>query len=180
MLDLLYKRRSIRKFKQIAVEQEKIEQLVKAALLAPSSRNRDPQRFIIVDDKETLQKLSNSRDHGSAFLKDSPLAIVVLADSSLTDVWIEDTSIAATFIQLVVESLDLASCWIQIRGREDGASKPADEFVRQILNIPAEIEVECIIAVGYSDEQKAPHTDEKLKYEKVFLNSYGDKKFQQK
>ena len=177
MLDLLYKRRSIRRYKEISVEQDKIEQLVKAALLAPTSRSLDSQRFIIVDNKEILQKLSISRDYGSSFLKNAPLAIVILGDSSLSDVWVEDTSIAAAFIMIAAQSLSLSSCWIQIRNRTHHENISSDEYIKQLLNIPPEFNVECMIALGYPEEDKAPHTDDKLKYHKVFLNSYNNKKY---
>jgi len=88
MLELLYQRRSIRRFKDIPVEQEKVEQLIKGGLLAPSSRSLDSQSFIIVDDKELLQSLSTSREYGSSFLRNAPLAIVVVGDN-VSDVWVE-------------------------------------------------------------------------------------------
>lgn len=175
MLGLIYQRRSTRRFKAIPVEQEKVEQLVKGALLAPSSRSLDAQKFIIVDNKELLEKLSISRNHGSSFLKNAPMAIVIIGDSNLSDVWVEDTVIAATFIQLLVESLGLASCWVQIRKRIHDEKTSSDEYVKQVLGIPAELQVECIIGLGYPEERKAPHTDEKLNYDRVSLNSYGNK-----
>lgn len=175
MLDLLYKRRSIRRFKEIPVEQDKVEQLVKGALLAPSSRSLDAQSFVIVDNKELLEKLSISRNHGSSFLKHAPLAIVFVGESSLSDVWVEDTVIAATFTQLLVESLGLASCWVQIRNRIHDEKTSSDEYVKRILSIPQELQVECIIGLGYPEERKAPHTDEKLKYDRISLNTYGNR-----
>ncbi len=175
MLELLYKRRSIRRFNDIPVEQEKVDQLVKGVLLAPSSRSLDAQRFIVVDNKELLEKLSVSRNHGSSFLKNAPLAIVFIGDSSLSDVWVEDTVIAATFTQLLVESLGLGSCWVQIRNRTHDENTSSDEYLKKLLSIPEELQVECIIGLGYPEEKKPPHTDEKLKYDRVSLNSYGNK-----
>jgi len=175
MLELLYQRRSTRRFQDIPVEQEKVEQLIKGALLAPSSRSLNSQNFIVVDDKELLQSLSTSREHGSSFLKNAPLAIVVIGDEA-SDVWVEDTVIAATFIQILVESIGLASCWVQIRKRMHDENTSSDEFVKQLLNIPSELNVECIIGLGYAEEKKAPHTDEKLKYDRVSVNTYGNRK----
>lgn len=175
MLDLLYKRRSIRRFKEDPVAQEKIDVLVRAALLAPSSRSRDTQKFIIIQDKELLEQLSTSRDHGSAFLANAPLAIAVLGDNTLSDVWVEDTCIAAAFIMLSAQSLGLGSCWIQVRNRFRDENISSDDYVKGLLNIPPEFNVECIIALGYPAENKAPYTDEKLKFEKVFLNRFGER-----
>ena len=175
MLDVLYKRRSIRKFKEDPVEQEKIDSLVKAALLAPSSRSRDTQRFIIVKDKLRLEQLSTSRDYGSAFLKNAPLAIVISGDNSLSDVWVEDTCIAASFLMITAQSLGLGSCWVQIRNRFRDENTSSDDYVKELLNIPTEFNVECILALGYPAEDKGSHTDDKLKYEKVFEDSFGNK-----
>ncbi len=175
MLELLYSRRSIRRFKETPVELEKVEQLVKGVLLAPSSRSLDAQSFIIVDNKELLDKLSISRNHGSTFLKNATLAIVFIGDSNLSDVWVEDTVIAATFTQLLVESLGLGSCWVQIRNRIHDENTSSDEYVKNVLGIPPELQVECIIGLGYPEERIAPHTDEKLKYNRVSFNSYENK-----
>jgi len=80
MLPLLKKRRSIRKYKEDNLEKEEVKQLIKAALLSPSSRNRCPWEFVVIDDKDLLFKLSQSKQHGSAFLKNAALGIVVIAD----------------------------------------------------------------------------------------------------
>lgn len=173
MLDMLQKRRSIRKFKETDIPPEIIDKLVKAALLSPSSRSIRPWEFILVTDREMLNKLSQSKEHGAAFLKNAPLGIVVLADEEKCDVWVEDTSIASIVIQLVAESLGLGSCWIQIRNRPHNTEVTAEKYIQDLLNIPNNIRVESIIAVGYPDEQKSPYQDEDLKFEKVYAHKYG-------
>ncbi|MBU5484579.1 nitroreductase family protein [Clostridium sp. MSJ-11] len=175
MLDLLKSRRSIRKFKNMEVEKEKIEALVKGALLSPSSKNTMPWEFIVVTDKNTLGELALSKKAGSAFLKEAPLGIVVLGDPNISDVWVEDTSIATIIIQLVAESMGLGSCWIQIRERKHNEDMKAEEHVRKTLNIPENMRVESIVAIGYPDENKEPRSEESLKYDKVFFNSYENK-----
>ena len=175
MLNLLKKRRSIRKYKEKAVEPEKIKEIIQGALLSPSSRGRTPWEFIVVTDNDTLQKLSSSKQGGSAFIKEAPLAIVVLADSEVCDVWIEDASSATTLIQLVAESLELGSCWVQIRERKHNDEVSAEEYVSGILNIPKNLRVEAIVSIGYPDEVKESHQEGNLKYEKVFLNNYSSK-----
>ncbi len=172
MLELLKQRRSIRKFKDQDIEPEKITQLVKGALLSPSSRSLTPWEFIVVTDKQTLQQLASAKSAGSAFLKGAPLAIVVLADPLVSDVWIEDASIATILMQMVAESIGLGSCWVQIRERKHSEGICSEEYVRQVLNIPEHLKVEAILGVGYPDETKAPQREENLKYHKVFLNGY--------
>jgi len=170
---LIQKRRSIRRFLPRPVEAEKINALLEAVLRAPSSRGLNPWEFIVVTDPDLLKKLSGAKQHGSAFVEHAALGIVVCADPEKCDVWVEDASIAAIFIQLAAESLGLGSCWIQIRERMHNGTKSAQEYVFETLNIPATMRVECIIAIGYPDEQKPPHKAEELLYEKVHADIYG-------
>lgn len=176
MLELLAQRRSIRKYRQTPVEKEILDKLIKAALLAPSSRNILSQRFIVIDRPELLEKLSQARDHGSSFLKNAPLAIVVLGDSSSSDVWNEDASLAAIIIQLTATSLGLGSCWIQIRNRRYNQDITSEEYIQRLLNIPEDMKVQCIISLGYSDEQKSVKTEQDLKPSRVSINSFGQQK----
>lgn len=170
--DQLKTRRSIRKFKDQAVEQEKIDAILKSALLAPSSRGRRPWEFIAVTDRDRLSQLALCREHGAAFLAGAPLAIVVAANKELCDVWIEDATIAAILIQLAAHDLGLGSCWIQVRERFQTEQKKTEDYIKDILLIPAQYAVECIIAIGYPDEVKKPHEENELHYEKVHFNQF--------
>ena len=172
LLDLLKTRRSIRKFKNKKVEQEKVDAILKGALLSPSSRGRKPWEFIVVDDEEVLKKVAQSKEHGSKFLAGAPLGIVVAADPELCDVWVEDTSIASVIIQLTAHSLGLGSCWIQIRERLHNDSVTAEDYLKEVLGIPEKLKVASIIAIGYKDEDKKPHEEADLLYNKIHTNSY--------
>lgn len=171
-LSLIRQRRSIRKYLKKPIESEKIDLLIEAALRAPSSRSLNPWEFIIIDQPELLEKLAKSKKHSASFLKDAPLGIVVCADPQKCDVWIEDASIASIYIQLAAESLGLGSCWIQIRERMHDAAKTAGEYIREILDIPGNLKVESIIAIGYPDEKINPRPKEELDYKKIYYNSY--------
>jgi nitroreductase len=172
-LSLVQERRSIRKFVKRPVEREKIDLLIEAALRAPSSMSRNPWEFIVVTDSNTLDRLSRAKPHGATFLRNAPLGIVVCADPAQCDVWIEDCSIASIFIHLAAESLGLGSCWIQIRERMYEEAKTSERYISEVLNIPENLKVECIVAVGYPDEEKSPHRRDELQDEKVFFESYG-------
>ena len=168
MLDLLMKRRSIRKYKQEPVEAAKLEKIIQAALLSPSSRGRTPWEFVVVQNRETLKALGRCRHPQQAFLPDTPAAIVVLGDTSVTDVWVEDCSIAMTIMQLEAETLGLGSCWIQIRNRTaQGEEQTSNDFVKELLHIPEQYEVLAILALGVPDEEKPGRTLETLQYAKV-------------
>lgn len=172
-MSLIQKRRSIRRFLAKPIEDEKIEMLIEAALRAPSSRGVNPWEFIVVKERDLLEKLSSAKTHGSEFLKKAPLGIVICADEDRCDVWVEDCSIASTFIFLASESMGLGGCWIQIRERMHNETTTSEVYVSEVLDIPSRLKVESIIAVGYPDETKPPHKKEELQYEKVYLNQYG-------
>ncbi len=173
ILPLIQKRRSIRKYQKKPIESEKIQTLVEAALRSPSSMGYNPWEFLLVDDPNVLDKLSNAKPQGSAFIKNAPLGIVVCADPERSSVWVEDASIACIFIQLTAESLGLGSCWIQIRDRMHDQKTPAEAYIADVLSIPKKLKVEAIIAIGYPDEQKAPRPKEDLQYGKIHQNLYG-------
>jgi nitroreductase len=173
MIDLIRNRRSIRSFTSLPLDNQSVELLVETLLRAPSSRNNTPWQFIVVDDRDLLQKLSASKESGSAFLKGAALGIVVCADSSLSDVWIEDCSIASILVQMTSQSLGLGSCWIQIRNRAHNAETSSEAYIRNLLGLPAHISVESIIAVGHPAEIRAPLPAEALQHDKVRRNHYS-------
>ncbi|MGD9245215.1 MAG: nitroreductase family protein, partial [Desulfobacterales bacterium] len=158
------------------VETEKIDQLIEAALRSPSSRGFNPWEFIVVTDKDLLEKLSKAKPHGSSFLKNASLGVVVCADPEKCDVWVEDASIASIFIHLAAESLGLGSCWIQVRKRMYDQTKTSDAYICDLLDIPGNLSVESIVAIGYPDEKKSPHRKEELQYQKVHYGFYGQSK----
>lgn len=171
--ELLQKRRSIRKYLGQQVDPKTIDQLVEAALRAPTSRGKNSWEFVVVTDSDLLEKLSSAKPHGAAFLKNAQLGIVVCGDSQISDVWIEDASIASAFIHLAAASLDLGSCWIQIRERPHDDRQTAEAYIAEILNLPSHIRVLSIIAVGHPDETKPGHPKASLPYDRVSLNTHG-------
>ncbi|MBP1912835.1 nitroreductase family protein [Thermococcus stetteri] len=170
--EVLKRRRSIRRFQDKPVPREVIEKLLEAAFLSPSSYNKRPWHFIVVDDKEKLEALSRAK-LGASGLKTAPVAIVVTADERKSDVRVEDASIAAEHIHLASYALGLGSFWVQIRNRMHDGTKSAEEYVRELLGIPENYRVLCIVGVGYPAEKKEPHGDEVFEWEKVSHNEFG-------
>ncbi len=168
---ILKKRRSVRTFLDKPVEKEKIEKMMAVLQYLPSSRSIFPTEFIVIDDREILKKISTCRDHGTSSLETAPIAIVVIADSVKSDVWVEDASIASTFLLLSAVDLGLAGCWIQIRKRKKGAVA-SDGIISDLLNIPPNYSVQSIIAVGYADENKISGKTKHFDLGKIYLNGY--------
>ena len=168
MLETLLTRRSIRKFTAEPVAEAEMQQILQAGLLSPSGRNRTPWEFVVVQDKDTLAALGKCRHPQQGFLPDAPLAIVVLGDTTATDVWIEDCSIAMALMHVEAHKLGLGSCWVQIRNRmAQGETQTANEYVKALLHVPEQYEVLAILGLGHPDEEKAPYTLDALHYEKV-------------
>lgn len=172
MIEILKYRKSLRQYSSKEVEKEKIEKIINAALLSPSSRNRKPWEFIIINDKVSLEKLSNVREVGGKFLKESPLAIVIISDVEKCDVWIEDCTITGIIMQLEAEKLGLGSCWVQIRKRFHNDTKTASNYVKEVLNIPERYEVLSIISIGYRESDNVKEKEILEKEKKVHYNGY--------
>ncbi len=173
-ISLLKNRRSIRKYTDQAIDSDKIDILLEAALRAPSSRGFNPWEFIVIKDEKLLEKLSMAKPHGASFLKKAKLGIVICADENRSDVWVEDASIASAIIHFAAESLGLGSCWIQIRKRKYNDNKSSEAYIAEILDLPESMRVESIIAVGYPNENKRPHPKDSLNFNKLHLDQYGE------
>lgn len=171
--ELLKTRRSIRKYLPKPVEPEKISQIINSALMSPASKRSNPWEFIVVQDKEMLHKLSECRPYESHFLAESPLGIVVLADTTKSDIWVEDASIAAIIMQLQAQDLGLSSCWIQVYSREKDNQTTTESYIRQLLEIPERYAVLCIISIGYPDEVKKVHEENNLAKEKIHAEKFN-------
>ena len=157
---VLAKRRSTRKFLPTAPSREVLLDIVHDALTAPSSRNMHTTRFLIVDDRETLDKLASLRDYGASFLSEATAAIVVMGDTTKTDLWRENCAISATMLQLSIVDHGMASCWVHAcdrpRFKDEPEGEMAEEYIRTIVDVPENCKVECVIALGYSDFEPKP------------------------
>lgn len=171
LLDLVMKRRSIRKFKDEKLDKELIKKVLSAGLLAPSSKNKKPIEFIVIEDKDTLLKLKDCKSKGGIGLDTAPCAIVVIGDSDKSDVWVEDASIAASYMQLALEGLGLGSVWIQMRKRFSESDDSENE-ARKVLNIPENYGVLCILAVGYKNENPPSHDYNDIDVSKVHYEKF--------
>jgi nitroreductase len=170
--DLVQLRRSHRKFTDSELDGDDVKMIVRAGLMAPTSKGQRNWHFIIVDEKDTIEKLADAKDMGSQFMKGAPLAIVVIGDPQQNDCWVEDGSIAAISMQLQAEELGLGTCWVQMRGRglSDGTS--AGNIIRGILGMPDNYDVLCVLAVGHKADERKPQNEERLKWENVHINKF--------
>ncbi len=171
--DLVQKRRSIRKFTDEELTPEEVQTILRAGLMSPTSKATRGWRLVVVDDKDLLDKLSHCKAAGAEFLKDAPLGIVVLMDTTVTDVWVEDAAVAAVTMQYQVADLGLGSCWIQVRLKTMADGTPSNDVLRFLLGYPDTWEPVCILAVGHPAIERKLQDESKLKWEAVHVNRFG-------
>ena len=165
VLDLFIKRRSIRSYHNKPVEKEKIEIILKAAFVAPSTCNNQPWEIVVVTDINILGEI---RTAFSCANYKTPCAVVVCANTHLCrnikDMYIYDCSAAMQNILLCATALDLGSLWVGVHGKND------IKKISKIINLPEHV-VPCGIAyVGYANEIKGPRKqfNDNRVYDQVF------------
>ena len=166
MLDLILKRRSVRQYLQKEVEEQVLKDILSAGLLAPTGMNKKPCRFYVIKKKEILEALSTVKPAGAAMLKEASVAIAVVVDEERTDTWVEDSSIALSFMQLEAADKNLGSCWVQIRLRTN-EGKSSESEVQKLLNLSDKDRVVGILALGYPEKEVKAHSVEEIDWSKV-------------
>lgn len=170
--DLLIRRHSIRRYTDEPISAEDVKLILEAALLAPTSKSSRSWQFVVVEDKDMLQRLAQCKPTGAAPIERCSLAVVVAGDPELSDPWVEDASIAAVFMQLQAEDLGLGSCWIHVRGRFTADNIPSEEYVQELLGMPETLPVLCVLTFGHKDETRRPVDPSKLLWEKVHIGQW--------
>ncbi len=159
-------RKSIRKYKNTDVEDEKLQKILESARIAPSAANRQEWKFLVVTNQETRDKLVEAAN-GQKFVGEAPITIVACSTESERVMpcgqyaYTVDLSIAVSFMILEATELGLGTCWL---GAYDEGK------VRDILSIPKDIRVPAMFTLGYADETPAPRPrrdlDQIVAYEK--------------
>jgi nitroreductase len=174
--DLMKKRRSVKVYADRPVEAVKMDAIIEAALRSPTGRAARPWVFVVVTDKTLLEKLSVAKPVGAAFVKNAPAAVVVCGDPSASGLWVEDCSIAAVTMQYAAHALGLGSRWAQMKGNNYTEGKTSTQYIAELLALPENLTVQCIIAIGYPGEEIVPYKKEELSFDKVSYNRYGREK----
>ncbi|MBQ0119091.1 MAG: nitroreductase family protein [Bacteroidales bacterium] len=158
---LCQQRRSYRKFTSEPVSQEDLDYIMTCALMSPSGKRINPWQFVVITDENKLRRLKDCRSFGSGMFATAMAAVVVALDSSLTDTWQCDGAIAAQNILLAATDRGLGACWCHVYQREQ-----AEDIVRDVTNLPDQLTVLCMIAIGHKDEERKLYELAKLPYEK--------------
>lgn len=152
-MNSILKRRSIRKYKDIKVSDEVVEDLLRAAMAAPSAGNEQPWEFVVLRDKEVMKKITEIHPY-SKMLLNSDLAIVVCGDEEkevFKGYWVQDCSAATENILLAAQDMGLGAVWLGVYPIADRVEK-----IKEILGLPGNVIPLSIVPVGYPDEEKTP------------------------
>ena len=165
--DAIKSRLTIREFKPNCVPKEIIKDILFAGLWSPSSRNRQPWHFIVIDDKSILTTISGFSNYGR-FLSGAPIAIAITMDNSLADRPDLDAGSALQQIELLAWSKGLGTCFVSFHEKSD------NEQAKSILKIPSNLELITIMPFGYRlDKVKGIKRNRKTLYEISHLNAFG-------
>lgn len=152
-MEAILNRKSIRKFKDLKISDDIVEELLKAGMAAPSAGNEQPWEFIVLRDKEILKKITEVHPY-SQMLLNIDVAIVVCGDESkevFKGFWVQDCSASTENILIAAEDKGLGAVWLGVYPLADRV-----QSIKEILNLPASVIPLSIIPVGYPDEQREP------------------------
>lgn len=148
-MDVIFNRRSVRRYQERIIESEKIEQLLKAAMQAPSAGNQQPWEFLVIQNTETLNKLSQMSPFAK-LVAHSPLVIILLANEDrlkFPEYWEQDLGAAAENILIEAVTLELGAVWLGVAPLEERM-----HFISELLELEEGLKPFCVISVGYPIE----------------------------
>lgn len=153
-IEAINTRRSIRKFTDEPVSEAKIRTLIESGMNAPSARNTQPWHFMVIKNRETIDRMIEYCPNGS-LMKGADTAILVLGDLNDTDEYfVIDCAAAVQNVLLAAHSVGLGTCWIGVYPRE-----PRVEGLKNLFNLPDKIVPHSLIAVGYPAEKKGANNN---------------------
>ncbi|MFO7925004.1 MAG: nitroreductase family protein [Bacteroidales bacterium] len=165
--EALFTRRSIRKFKPVPVPDDQLNTILKAGMYAPSARNEQPWHFIVTNKEDLKEKLMKAHPYAS-MLSEAPLAILVCADTDLelsTGYWPIDCAAATQNILLAAHANGIGSVWLGVHPRRE-----RKDAIRNIFDLPGNIEPFALIALGYPAEEK--EKPERFKENRIHINEW--------
>ncbi len=156
VLEAITKRRSIRHYATTPVSRETLLGLVEAARHSPSALNKNTWRFVLVSRQDSLQRLGEVH-RACKWLGSCQAAIAVVNDPVANPYWLEDSSVAACTIWLAATSMGLGAAWTAMHQSHNAEeTKRRQDMVREVLGIPASLNVPIILGLGYQQGEPRP------------------------
>jgi nitroreductase len=167
ILEGIITRRSIRKYTDQKINNDQVQLLIKAGMYAPSARNQQPWHFMVIDNCELMNKITEVHPYATMLTK-AQLAILVCGDETLelsAGYWVVDCSAATQNILLAAHGMGLGAVWLGLHPREE-----RKQAIRDLFKLPGHIQPLSLISVGYPDEVK--ELPERFKPERIHYNSW--------
>jgi len=161
-------RRSIRAYSAKNVNNESIEMVLRAAMAAPSAGNEQPWEFLLIRNRETLERISAAHPYAE-MVRHAPVAILVCGNLTRVrhqDYWVQDLSAATENMLLAAHALGLGSVWVGIHPREKRVAE-----IRSVLSLPEEIIPFAILPIGHPGEEKPP--EDRYDAQRVYREQWG-------
>ena len=163
MIEAIRRRRSCRVYKNKAVEDAKLNEILEAAQYAPTSKDWRGWEFIVVKDvqiKNQLVSIARQR-----FTLSAPVFIVPIIDTDSSVCPIEEIAIASTYIMLQAKDCGLDSIWLEV-------TEPEEKGFKEILRVPERYLIINMLLIGYSDETLPPHNEEEVDRSKIHIDVF--------
>lgn len=170
MLEGILTRRSVRKYTGEPVSDEELRAILTAGMSGPSAVNARPWSFLVIRDKETLERTVEAAGRATTPLKDADVGILVCGDmekafSRAPDFWVIDGSISCQNMLLAAHGLGLGGVWLGVWPVEEKITG-----VRELFDLPDPIVPHSLLAIGRPAEQPAPreglYEEERIHWEK--------------
>ena len=167
-MDLILNRRSIRNYNKITIDKDKIEKLLRAAMQAPSAANQQPWEFIVVDDKDVLKELAGTSPYAGTVANSAVTFVLLLRKDRLIfpDFSLQDMAAATENLLLEAVDLELGAVWVGVAPVEERMN-----YIRNMFNLPENIDPFALIPVGYPEGQKNEFID-RFDQTRVHYNSW--------
>lgn len=152
-MEAILSRRSIREYTSETIPEDTINQLLKAAMSAPSAGNEQPWHFIVIEDQNILNQIADLHPDAE-MLRDAPIAILICGDIKLEEYdgyWVQDCSAATQNILITAETKDLGSVWVGIHPDKD-----RENGIRDLFDLPENIIPFSMVSLGRPAEKKPP------------------------
>lgn len=166
-MDAILTRRSIRKYTEAAVPGDLIEEILEAAMAAPSAGNEQPWHFVVINDRELLDAIPKFHPH-SKMLKQAAAAVAVCGDMTLEKhkgYWVQDCSAATQNLLLAAHALGLGAVWLGVFPREERVAG-----LKKLLGLPEEVVPLALVSIGYPAEKKG--RADRFKEERIRYNGW--------
>jgi len=172
MLDLIRKRRTIRRFTDERVSEEQVETLLEMAMSAPNRLDKQPWHFVVIRDKE-LQKEIADTYRVRPYVEQASVLIAVGANPAESPTWLMDISAAAENLLLAATAMGLGGAWV---GAPDTSLWGETEaLIKDALSIPSHIRIPTLLAIGYPAEERPPHgKHDRFVSTKVHYGKWGE------